>query len=499
LVSFCSKCGADTIVCQYGFHVLCSDEDCSGLSFISVENFTRPDSTTGGGNVCANCYIKLTRSLKSAPTSNASSPQQRTQLLLATEVRNGLVLSVGKPKEETPNPNWTWEQQHRFVPKTFCWVKIQADRSSLPLLFKLFSDQTSLGFGKIKSGDLVYARFTEQIPQPQAGKDVIFVRTPNRLEVIGVETVHTTYSFNLTDTKFYDTHIELAHWFGDKQNVTLDNGFQTVGWRGDLLQSKVRGPSLGTRKISVKLDDATWKKYSPDFELAFSHNKIKSKLSIEDQQASYIEVEGDFRVFYNVDQTTTLVAEENLQVTRQNIISLKKIVEESELAQRWKQIRAKLREIMAIKHGLLSLEEAHQVFEEYKWKGNNVEDALQGLFWHKDYDTEYFEYIKELSKGSPAYFSEFGYYFRIENSSGIFTVWEVPRRGSSTYVFRGEPNEVVTKLGDMRKTEIWELKEQQPQAMFFYVGRTNHVEGYEDNYKDRLKTLLTGKSLKEEV
>ena len=395
-------------------------------------------------------------------------------------------------------------QENRFAPQPFRgprvgewihWVKVETAYGK-PLLFKVSrEEQEKLS---LKSGDIITlafgprARFSEK-------DDVIFTNHAEHIDFVMSETVKLeNMTFALWDVTFMENRLRAKREFGHPEEVTMPSGFVfNNARRGDLLPVQTRKPTLGARTVEVDIDGELWSQYEPDFDLSWAHNRVKGSLTEGQKTEPFIEVSGEFSVTYRGDDTVILRSTGNIVVTRFNTVNMKRAVAESELADRWRGIRSKLRDILHLKH-ILSLEDARKIMEEGGWTGNNVEEAVKSITWGRGYNHAYFDHLKSLT-GNVAYFTEDGYFFKVKD----FTIFEVPRHGLASYIFRGEPAEVVAKLGRSRdvnarpqdlhedqrgdnfivwdqgsmlsRSEILEMKKEFPEAMHYFVGRVIHL------------------------
>ena len=396
-------------------------------------------------------------------------------------------------------------QENRFAPQPFRgprvgewihWVKVETAYGK-PLLFKISRDeQEKLS---LKSGDIITltfgprARFSEK-------EDVIFTNHAEHIDFVMAETVKLEdMTFALCDVTFMENRLRAKREFGHPEEVTMPSGFVfNNARRGDLFKVQTRKPTLGARTVEVDIDGELWAKYQPDFDLSWSHNKVKGSLTDAQKMEPFIEVSGEFSVTYRGDDTVILRSTGNIVVTRFNTVNMKRAVAESELADRWRGIRSKLRDILHLKH-ILSLEDARKIMEEGGWTGNNVEEAVKSITWGKTYNHAYFDYLKSLT-GNVVYFTEDGYFFKVND----FTIFEVPKHGLASYLFRGEPSEIVAKLGRSRdntaqsddilesqrgddytvfdkggmlsRSELLEMKKEFPEAAHFFIGRVIHTD-----------------------
>jgi len=376
-----------------------------------------------------------------------------------------LVLHIGHTKQDR------WGNLMR-------WIKV-TDTRNKPILFPYPSDKVdSLG---LKSGDIIFVAWKIGT-QKNHGVDVDFLSRPEQLNYVRSEVVDLHLSIKLEDITFHDDHISSYLHFGEETTITTNSGYTMKAWRGDLYPVETSYRTLGARKISVVIPEKVWKIYNPDFDLSWSLNKIKDKLAIEQQKEVALEIQGKFRVYYNFDNTVTLSSTEDIVVVRQNMMNIKKLVEDDLLAKRWKEVRARVREILKLKH-ILSVEELTEVLEKNQWSTDNVDETIKNLTWSAEYDEQYFEHLKSISQNL-AYFSDRGYFFEYKDK----TLWEVPKNGSATYVFLGKPSEVIAKLGDLTKTELWEAKREIPESMFFYRGRVIHRDF--EQWSEDLRELI---------
>ena len=395
----------------------------------------------------------------------------------------GMAFSINKQTDNRGNYTVVFVSRVKYPENSnigFHWVKVQKKGDKLPLLFKY--PEEKVRHLNIKVSDVLYLVF------PDTGftekEDVIFAPVPKDLQYIGYDTVEMTVPIQMKNIEFKESGVTGNLYYGTKQKVMTPYGREIDGYRGDLLPVQTTFSTLGARFIRVHIDESYWKKLQPDFELSYSHNRIKKSLPLDMQNEVVVEVHGKFRVSYNMDGTCSLSNTDDFVFTA-NLISLKKAVEDDQLSKRWKQVRKQIKEILALKH-IISADEVQAIFAENNYQGN-VEEAVKSITWRKNYDDEYFSYLRDLSKQETVYFGEDSYFFQIGN----YTAQELPRAGSATYVFVGTVSEVVTKLKAlyMTRTELWEAKKELPkETMYFYKGRAIHSS--EETWKEKLQELM---------
>jgi hypothetical protein len=396
--------------------------------------------------------------------------QQFSIQLVKREDKTFIVLSIGKPK---------FNANQRLI----CWLKVQRKTDTKPLLFAYPADKVSKL--DLHPSDIIFVNFPPKSNFSER-EDVIFAPQPTDIQFVDSDTVELTVPVKLDDLRFADDAVSARIVFGqlEKRMEYGASGESFVRWyhSGATFPVKTTFPSDGASQISIRIDGDLWRRFIPDFELAYSHNEIKKHLPVDQLNEVAIEVSGKFRVIYNWDKTVRLENTDDIVFTNQNLMSLKRAVEESELAKRWKIVRKQIRELLALKR-ILSVSQVQEILDANNYNAP-VEDVMKSLSNSKDYNDDFFEHVKSLAGESPAYFTERGYFFKV----GRYTVWEIPQRGRASWVFIGEPNEVVTKLGDFEKMEILEAKDKLPESVAFFKGRAIHRT--EDGWKEALGELL---------
>jgi hypothetical protein len=100
-----------------------------------------------------------------------------------------------------------------------------------------------------------------------------------------------------------------------------------------------------------------------------------------------------------------------------------------------------------------------------------IEAALNGVTFKKDYNPEYFHALKKMQeKGTQILYSDSGFVFRIERR----WVWEVPKPSTATYMFDGSKPiaELRALLSKVSRIDI--LKNRDMQDAIGYLGRAIH-------------------------
>ena len=381
-----------------------------------------------------------------------------------------IVLSVGKSK---------WNNRGNLIQ----WIKVQRKDSPKPLLFSLSPEKVTKA--DLKPSDVVYIAFPENATFTEK-EDVIFAPSPTDIQYIGLDSIELTVPITLEQINFKDNELDAYIVYGKLEKV-WNNGYFNYTHSGETFPVKTTFPSKGASSISIRIQDELWNKFNTGIDLSWNHNRIKKGLPVDMQKSVAIEVAGQFRVLYNRDGTCRLQNSDNIVITNQNLIGLKKVLEEDELSKRWKEVRKQIKEILELKH-IISADEVQEILDKNNYAGK-PEEVVKAITWKKSYDEEYFNYLKELSDADIIYFGEGSYFFKVDGK----VIQEIPAKGVASYCFLGSVEDVVTKLKalDLTKTELWHAKKEMPkETLYFYRGRIvhNNFEQWSEDIQDFIKT-----------
>jgi hypothetical protein len=351
---------------------------------------------------------------------------------------------------------WVGREKYSNKYGFYRWVKILSLSGITTYLIPIKPDKVIL------TGDIVEFECTNK----WVSKDgTVFLSNILSFNVISHEVEQRKEIFNLTQIKFYDS--------------------------GIVMIKDVNDGKVGRIKASINKDD--WLKFQPDLEPSYRHNRIKNKLPIDEQKESFIEIEGIWKVFYRLDGSKSYYLHSNMNITRHNISKLVKIIADSEIMRKWREVRKEIRELLDQKRVVMA-QDIKPILIKHGFK-DNPDEVLKNMTWKGDYDEEFFGYLKSLTI-KPIGFTDRGYWFEID---GPITIWEVPVYGEATYLFRGSMEEVVAKLGDLSKKDLlYAKKDIDPEkfdnfvlevASTFFIGRCIHTEL--DSWKERISKMIS--------
>lgn len=100
-----------------------------------------------------------------------------------------------------------------------------------------------------------------------------------------------------------------------------------------------------------------------------------------------------------------------------------------------------------------------------------IEAALNGVTFKKDYNPEYFHALKNMQeKGTQILYSDSGFIFHIEHR----WIWEVPKPSTATYMFDGRKPIAELRAILSRVSRVDILKNLDMQKAIGYLGRAIH-------------------------
>ena len=346
------------------------------------------------------------------------------------------VVGIGKPKQDKYH-NW------------FRWVRALADGKLvlMPIPERYFEKP-------LRTGDFVEFEY-ERSKQG----NLTMLLGISAVRVVGHEVDRRTVNFDLTQMEFHDWGVSM------------------------------RKP--GFRALFLNED---WN--VPDLEPSRMHEKVKTKLPLDEQKASFVEVQAAWDVYYNWDGSRNLYTRRG-EVVKSNIVSLVRAVVAVDEARRWREARKEIKELLAQKRALMATD-IDPILKKHGF-AEDAEKVLKDLTW-KDYDEEYWGFLKGLTD-KPIGFTERGYYFEVQGKEGPMTVWEIPEHGSATYFFLGTMGEVLPKVLPFSKMDLLTAKAEPNEdsrklmddylvsvAMGFFMGRVIHTDV--DGWKRRVREAL---------
>jgi len=232
-------------------------------------------------------------------------------------------------------------------------------------------------------------------------------------------------------------------------------------------------------------------------------NKVKSQLKEDELKSSSVVLSGVFKVYFWWDgkerQTSYYSNGEVWDLISNNLIQFKELAAKYEVDQRLKKFFSMLREILSQKW-LITDTELQGLIESEKMgdiiKLDEAKVYLTSSSWSKDYDEEFFKYLKD--HGELIGIGKEGFFFKLSPNVYAF---ETPENANATYIFTGDPQWVLTQLEEIRRQsanlttktddgtkpsithlgDTWKLplirmKKSEPQLFNWFLERAIHDE-----------------------
>jgi hypothetical protein len=405
--SFCPNCGADEYICQGCGTVLCSNEFPPTWS----PNTRVGDKVIGkiAANLCPDCAMKAEKIEK-------IEEEKQHQI---KKISGDQYEVSGVVKYFSSNPKRKTSRGRAYYVR-YMGVIVNDEE----YLVSIYENVAHDIFGHY----LDYY-FEEQLNAPKSGSVISF-----KAKLLG-------FKPNFCDGMLVDiSDVQTGSMSYEDKAVRFDLEDITFGNNQVILEKS-------TAKAVIKKD--VWDVMT-GVPTQWILNKVKDSLKEEEKKEAYITLESRYQKSFRYNRDNGDWGEyyysngDAWEIVNNNLVQFNEYVSKWVDSQRLNDFLAKLKDILRKRWMITDLELLDLIEEEGVEDlidGSTAQDYLINEVWSKEYDKQYFNYLKE--HGELAGVGEEGFFFKLNGQAFAF---ETPIPNTATYIFRGEPSWILGQI-----------------------------------------------------